>query len=266
MHAHDKQAGTAGPALVLVERRGPSLVLTLNAPEQRNALCAPMRDALKTALLDAEADDGVRAIVIQGAGGTFSAGGDIRSMQSRVSAAQAQERLKSAHRLVDAIVRNTKPVIAAVDGWAAGGGFALALCCDTIVATPRAKFVAGFGKIGLLPDLGLIHTLPARVGAGHARRLLMYDEAMDAEQALSIGMVDAVVQEGQLAEASLAFAQRLERIAPLSVALTKRWLGNCMERALEEELNLQSMMFLTEDHAEGVRAFLEKRPPVFRNR
>jgi enoyl-CoA hydratase/carnithine racemase len=253
-------------AQVLLEvRDGSTLVLTLNYTERRNALSMPLRAALIDAFDRAERDPDLRAIVVTGAGGHFCAGGDISGMNVGDLAA-GRERFRLTHRLVKQMVHNAKPIVAAVEGYAVGAGLSLALCCDTIVAADNARFGAGFGRIGLIADMGLNHTLPQRVGMGRARQMLLYGEQIDAVAAERIGLVDHVVTPGTALAAARDRAQALATAAPLPLALTKRLLAEGLDASLDQERDLQSTLFLTEDHREGREAFLAKRKPVFRGR
>ena len=164
---------TEPPFLLREDRQGATAILTLDYPARRNALALPMRAALIAAMERIEADRDIRAVVLTGSGGTFSAGGDISGMDAADFAA-GRERFRTTNRLVRLLIESSKPVIAAVEGWAAGAGLGLALCCDTIVAGSGARFMAGFGRVGLVGDFALLHTLPRRVGEGRARQILLY--------------------------------------------------------------------------------------------
>ena len=244
-------------------RDGATAVLTLDYPARRNALAIPMRRALADALERIEADPALRAVVITGAGGTFCAGGDISGMDVADLAA-GRERFRLTHRLVRALVKSAKPVVAAIEGWCVGAGLSLAMCCDTVVAAGDARFAAGFGKVGLIADLGLLHTLPARIGQGRARQVFLYGDTLDAAYAERIGIVDDLVAPGTALHAALARAARFAEGAPLPVALTKQYLAEGLDAALDWEREAQSALFLTADHAEGKAAFLAKRAPAFR--
>ena len=243
-------------------RDGATSVLTLDYPERRNALAIPMRERLASAFDRIEADAAVRAVVVTGRGGTFCAGGDIAGMDSPTLAA-GRERFRLTHGLVRLIAHCGKPVIAAVEGWCVGAGLSLACLCDTVVASEEARFMAGFGKIGLVADLGLLHTLPLRVGQGRARQILLYGEALDARAAERIGLVDHLASPGDALDAALARARTLHDAAPLPIALTKQFLIQGLDAALDWEREVQSALFQTADHAEGKAAFLSKRPPRF---
>ncbi len=245
------------------ERQGAVLVLTLDQPARRNALAMPLRTAMTQALERAQSDKSVRALVLTGAGGHFCSGGDISGMD--VSDAMAgRERMRLSHHLVRLMVMGSLPIVAAVEGFCVGAGLSLACACDTIVAAEDARFGAGFGRIGLMADLGLPHTLPARVGQGRARQILFYHQQMSAAEAERMGLVDQVVPKGHALATALEKAQFLAEQAPAPMALTKQILGEGLDRALEQERHFQSTLFLTEDFAEGRAAFLGKRQPVFK--
>ena len=244
------------------ERQGAVVVLSLDYPARRNALAMPMRQALSDTMDRLEGDAAVRVIVLTGTGGNFSAGGDISGMNV-TDIAGSRERFRLTHRLVRLMIESAKPILCAVEGWAVGAGLALALCCDTVIAAEDARFMAGFGKVGLVPDFGLLHTLPRRIGEGRARQMFLHPEPVGAVRAEAIGMIDRVVSSGTALEAALALAGPLAAAAPLPIAMTKSYLAQGLGDALEWERNVQSMLFLSADHAEGKAAFLGKRPPVF---
>jgi 2-(1,2-epoxy-1,2-dihydrophenyl)acetyl-CoA isomerase len=245
------------------ERRGPVAILTLDYPERRNALSLELRVRLLEAMRKVALDPEIRAVVLTGAGGHFSAGGDLSDMEV-ASYSAGRDRLAILHDLVRALIKGPKPVIAAIEGWCAGAGVSLALCCDIVVASSEARFLASFNKVGLVADLALLHTLPARVGQGAARRMLLECQQIDAEEALRIGLIDQAVPAGQTLESAVERARRFTDMAPLPVALTKEFLSRGLEEALAWEREVQAALFLTGDHAEGRAAFLEKRAPLFK--
>jgi enoyl-CoA hydratase/carnithine racemase len=251
--------------MLIEHRHGATAVLTLDYPERRNALAIPMRAALAEAMDRLEADATLRCIVLTGGGGNFSAGGDISGMNVSDIAA-GRERFRLTHRLVRSMISSSKPIIAAVEGWAVGAGLALALCCDTVVAADDARFMAGFGGIGLVADFGLLHTLPRRVGEGRAKQILLHGEKLGATRAEAIGLIDRVVPAGTALQTAMAMAEALGQAAPLPIAMTKSYLSHGLADALEWERNAQSALFLTADHAEGKAAFLGKRAAVFQGR
>lgn len=255
---------TAERMRVVEERDGAVLVLTLDYPARRNALAMPLRAALEDALERAHApESGVRAVVVTGSEGTFCSGGDISRMEV-ATAMEGRERMRRTHRLVRLMAKGGLPIVAAVEGWCAGAGMALACACDTIVAAEDARFVAGFHKIGLMADMGLAHFLPARVGMGRARRLLLYHEPLTAPEAERIGLVDFVAPKGYALAAALEKARFLAEEAPAPIRLTKQILAAGLDESLEQEQTFQGLLFTTEDHKEGRAAFFARRKPVFK--
>lgn len=239
------------------------LVITLNEPERRNPIGHAARVALSATLSEAATDDAVRAVVLTGAGGHFSAGGDIRDQGVRSLGAH-RERFGVIADVVTRMVRFPKPLVAAVEGWAAGGGFALALACPTIVASREARFVASFTKIGLMPDMGLLSTLPARIGPAKARRLILGNRVVTAPEAEVLGIVDELADAGEALRVAseLALAEAEGPALPRQFVLD--WFARDLAAALEYEQTLQPMLLNSADAAEGRAAFAEKRPPRFR--
>ncbi|MBV1796090.1 enoyl-CoA hydratase/isomerase family protein [Siccirubricoccus sp. G192] len=252
------------PVMRLIEERdGAVLVLTLDYPARRNAFAMPIRIGLIAALERAQSDKSIRAIVITGSGGHFCSGGDISGMDVKTPL-DGRERMRLSHQLVRLMVMGSVPVVAAVEGFCVGAGLSLACACDTIVAAEDARLAAGFGRIGLMADLGLPHTLPVRVGQGRARQILFYHQQMTATEAERIGLVDQVVPKGHALATAMEKARFLAEQAPAPMALTKQMLGEGLDRALEQERHFQATLFLTEDFAEGRAAFLGKRQPEFK--
>ena len=250
---------------VVEERDGGVLTLTLDYPARRNALAMPLREELHRILDAAQGDAQVRAIVLTGAGGTFCSGGDISGMDV-TDTEGGRERMRRTHRIIRLMVAGRIPIVAAVEGWCVGAGLSVACACDTIVAAEDAKFMAGFGKVGLIADLGLPFTLPARIGNGRARQMFLYGTQLDAAKAEGMGLVDQVVPKGQALAAAMEKARFLAAQAALPIALTKQILAEGLDRALEDERHFQTACFLSNDHAEGKAAFLGKREPRFGQR
>ncbi|HWT11048.1 MAG TPA: enoyl-CoA hydratase-related protein [Roseomonas sp.] len=241
---------------------GNVLVLTINYPQRKNAIAPAVRAALEDAIERAHLNAAVRAIVITGADGTFCAGGDISAMDVG-DALAGRDRMRRTHRLVRLMAKGAKPLVAAVEGWAAGAGMAVACACDTIVAAEDARFVAGFGKIGLMSDMGLPFFLPRRVGIGRARRILFYHEVTGAADGERIGLVDFVAPPGKALEMALEKARFLAAEAAGPIELTKKILAEGLDEALADEQTFQGLLFTTSDFQEGRAAFLEKRKPKF---
>jgi enoyl-CoA hydratase/carnithine racemase len=254
--------------VVTVTDRDAARVLTLNRPEARNAVDIPMRRLLLAELRRAADDPAVRAIVLTGAGRTFSAGGDVRSMEG-AAPEDVRARLDPLHEAVRLIATCGTPVIAAVEGAAAGLGVSLAAVCDHVVAAEDARFVAAFGKVGLVADGGLLWTLPRRVGMGRAKEMLVFGRTVPAPRAYEIGLADSLAPPGGALDAALGLAAESAALAPLSVAAAKRLLA-CTDLEpdglLEAELEEQTALFGSADFAEGRAAFAERRPPRFEGR
>lgn len=259
---------TESRAPVLAESDGAVRIIRLNYPEKRNALSLELRAALLAAVENALADGTVRALVLTGNGGSFCAGGDISSMQG-VTGVGGRERLAGLHRLARLLAAGPKPVVAAVEGYAYGAGMSLALLCDQVVAARDAKFCCSFGKVGLMPDMAALWTVPQRVGAGWARRLLMLADEIDGDTAGRIGLADQVTEPGGALAAALELAQRFAAMAPLPVGYAKAVLARGpqpLDSLLAQEADSQALLFTSEDFAEGRDAFLAKRRPVFSGR
>lgn len=240
------------------------LVLTLDEPARRNPVGHESRRRLAAMLSEAESDPAVRAAVLTGAGGHFSAGGDIREQNTLGSPIEARDRFAVMKDLIGRMVRFPKPLVAAVEGWAAGGGFALAAACEVVVASRRARFVSSFGKIGLIPDMGLMATLPARIGVAPSRRIFLNSMTIDAEEGHRLGLVDELTEEGEALERASAIARVAAAEAPLPRAFVKDFLAADVDRALEFEHQMQPILLFSADAEEGRAAFFEKRKPVFR--
>ena len=241
-------------------------VITLSDPKKLNALSENVVSDLRAHFEAALADEAVRAIVLTGEGRVFCAGGDISGFDSGEPLAR---RMPVLQRISGMIARSEKPVVAAVEGGAFGGGLSLALLADQIVAADDAKFCASFAKIGLMPDLGLLSTLPARVGVGRAKEICMLADDVTAEQALADGMVDELAPPGETLARAKELAGEFAAMAPLALAYTKatvmRW-PMTLQQELTWESQGQGLLFATEDLQEGRAAFFEKRKPAFKGR
>jgi enoyl-CoA hydratase/carnithine racemase len=256
----------AAPACrILATRDGGVLTLAMDYPARRNALAIPLREQLFDLLEAAEGDATLRAVVLTGTGGTFCSGGDISGMDV-TTAEQGRERMRRSHRLIRLMVGGRLPLVAAVEGWCVGAGLSMACACDTIVAAEDSRFGAGFGRVGLMPDLGLPFTLPGRIGPARARQMFLHGTQVTGIEAERIGLVDRLVPKSTALTAAQAVAGSLAAQAPLPIALTKRMLAEGLEAALERERDWQTMCFLSADHAEGRAAFMAKREPVFGRR
>jgi 2-(1,2-epoxy-1,2-dihydrophenyl)acetyl-CoA isomerase len=256
------------PAPLLVARDEGVLTLTLNRPEAMNALNADLRRALREALRDAARDDAVRAVVLTGAGRGFCAGADLRGGASEREFRRVIT--DEYNPLVSSLRSLPKPVIASVNGAAAGAGMSLALAADLVVASDAARFVPAFHRIGLVPDSGLTRTLVRALGRHRAFEILVGERQLDPQEAQAAGLVAAVVPADRLAEVTRELARRLASGPTRAFALTKRLVNDAedapLDRSLAHEADLQELAGRTEDHAEGVAAFTERRDPRYGGR
>ena len=241
--------------------------IALNRPKQLNALNQTLLASLDEALRRA-ADPSVRTVLLRGTGKAFCAGQDLREVEE--GTLDYQEHLERYNRVVLKLRRLPKPVVASVGGVAAGAGMALALACDLRVLGESARMVTAFSRIGLVPDSGMTFTLPRTVGWGRAFELLALSPEIDAREALRLGLANRVVPDEDLQEAALGWARELASGPTKVYGLIKQALGEAahlsLEEVLEIEAKLQKYAGAGEDHAEGLRAFLEKRAPRFQGR
>ncbi|WP_042445032.1 enoyl-CoA hydratase/isomerase family protein [Azospirillum sp. B510] len=255
--------------IVRLERQGAVAVLTLDHPERRNALSQAMRETLLVRLRAlGDPQECCRAIVLTGSGGHFCAGGDLSEMEPR-SALEIRHRMSLLGDIVRVLVSGPRPVVAAVEGHAAGAGLALASATDFVVAAEDARFSTAFVKVAVVPDTGILWSLAQKVGAGRARELLLQAGQIDARCAFELGLVGKMVAPGAAKAAAVEVAQALARFPPAAVALLKAALaGGCdtLEQTFETEINLQPVLRASSDHLEAVKAFLEKRKPAFTGR
>ena len=257
---------------LLIEAVDAVRVITLNRPETLNAVSAAMHEALEHVWRHIAADPQARAVVITGAGRAFSAGGDIRGQRSREGwgAVQLHEGYQVMLEYLHRIWEFPKPLVAAINGVAAGAGVGLALLCDVRLAAEEAKIGFAFSRVGLGPDWGVSWTLPRAVGPGQAARLLFSGNYIDAGEAQRIGLVEEVLPAEQLMPAALALCEQISERAPFAVRLTKEALrrspGVDLLTAMRTEMLAQFSAMRSEDHREGTAAFAEKRPAEFRNR
>ncbi len=258
---------------IQVEMAGHVVTVTLDRPEQMNALTPEMSDSLLAALEQAGRDDEVRVVIITGAGRAFCAGGDMKTMTVRAerekTAVGRIEALQASGRRIPIVIKQLhKPVIASINGAAMGWGCDLAVACDIRVAADSARFGELFVKRGLIPDGGSTYNLPRLIGMDKAAELVFTGRTIDAAEALKIGLVTRVVAAAELRQATELLAQEIAVNAPLAVQSAKRLMQAQVNLTLEQSME-QVAMFLSalrqsDDHREGVAAFLEKREANFR--
>jgi enoyl-CoA hydratase/carnithine racemase len=244
-----------------VHREGSVAVMTLNNPKRMNAFGMAMRTVMYQRLLELEADEACRAIVLAGAGGNFCAGGDISEMRQRQTL-EARTRMDLPTRLFKLMVNGPKPIICAVEGNAFGCGVSFVAASDYAVAASNARFSCAFIKVGLIPDFGGIWSIARRVGHRKAMELCAFAETFGADDALEMELINRVCQPGQALATALEAAARFARNPPVAMALLKSALntGNdTVDQAIATEINYQSVLQSSEDFANAVRAFMEKR-------
>jgi enoyl-CoA hydratase/carnithine racemase len=256
---------------ILVKKENRIATIILNRPEKMNALTIEMTLEITGALEESGQDSETRVIVLTGAGRAFCVGADLNSPDFKInSAADAVETLKSATQIIMGLRNIAKPVIAAVNGAAVGGGCNLAIACDIIIASEKAKFSEVFVQRGLHPDWGGTYHLPRLVGAAKARELMLTGRLVDALEADRIGLVTRVVPADQLERAAQETAAALAKLSPLAIGMIKSSLNRTFEAdlptMLELEAKAQSLLFLTEDFREGMAAFFEKREADYKGR
>jgi len=252
---------------LLVERGEGVGWLTLNRPDQRNAIDLVMRAALPVAIADLDADPDVRVIVLTGAGPAFCAGVDLKEGAPRAEGHPLADAPASVAAPLDAV---RTPVIAAINGPAVGGGFEMALACDIRIAAQRARFALTELRIGSMPGSGGIQRLARAVPAAVAARIVLTGEAVDAAEALRVGLVSEVVPDEELPARAAAVAERVASMAPLSLIAAKQSLRAAGELQLSAGLALDRLLWAwlsqSADRAEGRQAFREGRAPVFEGR
>lgn len=247
--------------------------LTLNRPEAYNSLTLRLKEDLLTALRDAATDDGVRAVVLTGAGRAFCAGQDLKEHLALLRAndpAPLQTVAAHYNPIITTITGMPKPVIAAVNGMAAGAGASLAYACDLRIAAASAKFLMAFASVGLTADSGASFTLPRLIGYGRAMEMMLLAEPVPADRALAVGMVTQVVADDSVLAAAQDLAKRMAAGPTTAYAKIKEAFlaaaSGTLDDALATEARTQAEAGATTDHAEAVDAFVAKRTPTFTGR
>ena len=255
---------------ILVSAAEGIATITLNRPDKLNAFIGHMRRDLAEALEHAGSDRSVKVVILTGAGRAFCSGGDVGFMAELMERRDVDEFsriLGAGRRVIGAIRSMTKPVIASINGPAAGAGFNLALACDLRIASNNATFTQSFAKVGLHPDWGGTYFLPRLVSPNKACELFFLGDSIDAAEALRLNIVNRVVAPEELESATLELAQRLRAAPPIAVAAVKQAVyisgSSDLDEKLRYETEAQLRCFESDDAHEGVRAFFEKRDPRF---
>ena len=252
---------------IVLERQDDIAILRLNRPDNLNAWNRQMRQELRDAVREAVEDDKLRVLIITGTGRGFSAGEDVRGMGdlSAVGPKGFRAHVRTIHNVFDELEQMEIPVIAAINGVAAGGGLELALSCDFRIAADSAKMGLPEGNVGLIPGSGGISRLVKLVGPAVAKRLVMTGEIVPAAKALDYGLIEEIVAAEDLIDHCLAFAR-----APLALGSAKLVINQCVNVDTETGRNFeriaQSVLKMTSDHKEGAQSFIEKRKPKFTGR
>ncbi len=244
------------------------LRVLINRPAKRNAVDAATREALVEALEAAQLDAQCRALILGGVGGTFSAGGDLPSMVG-ITRQAARERMQHGGKLCRLVAHSPFPVVSAAEGFCAGAAVGLAMLGDHIVVGPQTRILFPFMKIGLVPDWGLLYSLPLRVGSATARRLFTSGKPVTGDEAIAIGLADEHAGQEDVMKTSVERARFLASLSPASFARTKQRLltpATSLDEALVREAEDQSEMMTGQDFKEGYAAFIDKREPQFRRR
>jgi len=254
--------------MILFEIKNQVATLTLNRPEKYHSFIREMALELQEKLEICKNDNNIRAIVITGTGKAFCAGQDLEEA-TNPKGPELQKIVNEHYNPIIRQIRNIeKPIIAAVNGVAAGAGASIALCCDIVIAKESAVFIQAFSKIGLVPDSGATFFLPRLIGFQKASALMMNADPITATEAERLGMIYKVVEEYKFEDEIKSFSEKLAKMPTKGIGLTKKLLNQSMNDSLEQQLNeeeiAQTIAGKTNDYKEGVSAFLEKRKPNFK--
>ena len=256
----------SGRAELIETRDGAIVTLTMSNPGKLNAMSLELRDALSSTFARLNDDDSVRAIVLTGADGNFSAGADMAGWTEK-TIQQCRSRLRRGGTLVmREMIGGDKPIVAAIEGYAYGAGLALTCAADHVVAANDTRFCCAFTRVGFIPDMALMFSLPNRVGIAKAKQLIALAEDIKAERAERLGLVDELVEPGSALARAQEVARKYAETPPIAFALMKSVFARGLEAMIQAELDLQPYAWLSEDHEEGKRAFREKRRPRFKGR
>ena len=252
---------------VQVNRDGAVLVIRFVNEKSRNSMTAELRSQLRDAITMARDDDDVRAVYITGQGSAFCAGGDLHMLKNQSDPWAVHRRFRSLGSWFLSLLHFEKPVVVGVNGYAVGGGIGLALAGDIVIASESAKFVAGFFRLGVIPDVGMMYTLPRLIGLARAKRFLFGNETLSAREAFDIGMVARVVPDHQLDLECMQQARQLADGPATVIGLSKLFMSRTFETGLDEMFLIeglgQALAMSSEEFREGLSAMLDRRPADF---
>lgn len=254
---------------VLLEIKDQIAIVTLNRPEHYNALTVELAEQLKETLFSIQNNEEVRAVLITGAGKGFCSGADLKMLgQNTIEDLELSRHFMREVQKVGSILYHFPlPVIAAVNGVCVGGGFSIALLCDYIISAKSAMYSMIFPKVGLVPDIGSMYTLPRLIGLPKAKRLMYTGKMLSAQDAFEYGIVEEVVDDDKLLETCINEAQLIANLAPRSIRYAKETVNDTFDMTLEslfvKESYQQAALFKTNDFVEATASFVEKRPPIF---
>ena len=255
---------------IILEEESGVAILTLNNPESRNPLTDETKTEMISALDKIDKNTALRAMVITGKGKAFCAGGDIKKIGKVPSEEEIREIMGKSQQLLKNLLSLEKPVIAAVNGDAFGMGCNLALASDFVLASDKARFCEVFVKLGITPDFGALYFLPRLVGLWKSKEMAYLGNVVDAREAEKIGLITRVVQQDVLMGEAIGLAKKLADMPTLAIGSAKKILNKAFDmtlsEVLEQEIKNQIYLTQTEDHAEGLRALMEKRKPQFQGK
>ena len=252
---------------VVWEKRDSTAIICLNEPDSLNAFSKGLKEELLVALREVEKDPQIHVVILSGKGKAFCAGGDLKGMAKDYSAIEIKQMMDESAKIVELIRKMPKLFIAAIHGYAAGAGMSLALASDLIIAEEGTKFVLSFKNVGLIPDLGLLYHLPKRVGEWKAKEWIWKGATIPVEEAYDYGLICEITPKNQAIERAFELAVQLNSGAIQAFIQSKLIMNQsaCLsfEEVLQKENMSQTLLRGTNDHKEGVSAFLQKRRPVF---
>jgi 2-(1,2-epoxy-1,2-dihydrophenyl)acetyl-CoA isomerase len=255
---------------VFIEKKGAVSIIRMNLPEKLNCLEPVFRDDLKACLRQFEDDAESRVAILTGNGRAFCAGGDLAELGDGMTAVHGVKHMKGCNEIIVMIAGIAKPIIAAVNGAAAGAGFSIAMACDIIIASTAASFMQAFAKVGLVPDMGSLYYLPRVVGMHRAKELIWTAKRIKAEEAMEMGILNRLVAPDDLESEALALAEQLAAGPAFAISLSKTLLVRSLENTLQDMMQYeglaQPICMQSEDHKEGVRAFYGKRNAMFKGK